>query len=187
MPSTTDECDPSLRRHRLHLVPILVPTLQLARTGSEPELLQHDARRTRRRPAAPRSRAIARFGSFNPCPVTVHTIVSPRSTKPSAARLEQPGHRRGRGGLDEHALLRGQHPVRLEDLGVGDRPDVAAATRRGRRSPRPSWPDCRSGSRWRSSPGAATGSPSTSGAEPAACQPSIRGRFVTRPSRAYSP
>ena len=103
-----------------------------------------------------------------------------------SGRLEEAGHRRRRGGLDEHALQRGQQPVGVEDLGVGDRADVRRPTRRGPRSRRPSSPDCRCGSRWRSSPGAAPARRCTSGADPAACQPSIRGDFVTRPSRAYS-
>ncbi len=69
---------------------------------------------------------MARFGSFRPWPVTVHTMVSSRDDHSVARRLQQAGHRRGRGGLDEHAFGRREQLVRVEDLVVGDGLDGTA-------------------------------------------------------------
>ena len=73
----------------------------------------------------------ATCGSFSPWPG--EHADDPRR-RPPAPCLQQPRHARGRGRLAEHALVRRQPAVGVEDLGVGDRAD--RALRRGHRAHR---------------------------------------------------
>ena len=104
--------------------------------------------RDARRPAC----ASAVCGSLSPWPVSTHTI---RRASPGAVG-EQPGDAGRRGRLAEDALVGGEEAVGVEDLLVGDGA-TAPPRRSSRPSPPPSARGCRSGSRWRPSPGCSTG------------------------------
>ena len=123
--------------------------------------------------------AIARFGSFSPWPVTVHTTSRRARPDRRPRAWSSPATDAADAGSTNTPSCDGEQPVGVEDLGVGDRADRAARLVAGRDRAVPARrvadPD-RGGDRL----GCSTGSPSTSGAAPAACQPSMRGGCVAR-------
>ena len=101
-------------------------------------------------------------------------------------RLEQARDAGRRRGLDEHPFGAGDQVVCRQDLLVGGGQEAAVGLAAGPARPTSTTRASRCGWRWRWSPGPCTGSPSTSGAAPAAWMPSMRGNVSARPSRWYS-
>ena len=115
-------------------------------------------------------------GSLRPLPVTVHTTVEPRLTQPSSTDLQQAGDAGGRRRLDEHPFGGRDQVICRQDLLVGRGQEAAVGLVA---APRPRQVHD-AGAPIRIAvamvSGFFTGSPSTSGAAPAAWVPSIRGQ-----------